>query len=233
MIRNATYKIAFAVMLLLLWAVSFSDAGRPGDGRNRTSRLGKVTTNDNYAAMDINNIFNYYSNNGDGSFNKYTASSEGFEFPKGSNDGTVIFEDGLVWGCYKNNVLMVGGSTYNHGLQAGRILQNGSASALPVADNPGDPSYICYRVRPDMKPTTNADSINDELSELSLSEVPYISRFEGYSANDLLTQYWNAWNNWPATQGAPYTDVNNDGVYDPNVDIPGIPGADQTIWHAH
>lgn len=30
---------------------------------------------------------------------------------------------------------------------------------------------------------------------------------------------------------APFEDLNNDGVYNPLVDIPGISGADQTIWY--
>ena len=50
------------------------------------------------------------------------------------------------------------------------------------------------------------------------------------TAAALLQQYWADWNNWPAAEGAPYTDVNHDGVYEPGVDIPGLPGADQTKW---
>jgi hypothetical protein len=47
------------------------------------------------------------------------------------------------------------------------------------------------------------------------------------------------WNNWPAGDGAPYDDVNGDGVYTPaqwvnnawdDGDIPGFPGAGQTLW---
>ncbi|MBN2571758.1 MAG: carboxypeptidase regulatory-like domain-containing protein [Ignavibacteriales bacterium] len=38
------------------------------------------------------------------------------------------------------------------------------------------------------------------------------------------------WDTWPAEWGAPYEDINKDGLYNPNVDIPGFPNADQTIW---
>ncbi|MBN1638144.1 MAG: carboxypeptidase regulatory-like domain-containing protein [Ignavibacteriales bacterium] len=38
------------------------------------------------------------------------------------------------------------------------------------------------------------------------------------------------WNTWPAEWGAPYEDIDNDGFYNPDIDIPGFPGADQTIW---
>ena len=58
----------------------------------------------------------------------------------------------------------------------------------------------------------------------------FISQFQTASASGLLQQYWNDWNQWPAAQGAPYTDVNGDGVYEANIDIPGFPGADQTQW---
>ena len=30
--------------------------------------------------------------------------------------------------------------------------------------------------------------------------------------------------------GAPFTDKNGNGTYEPTVDVPGFPGADQTVW---
>jgi hypothetical protein len=45
--------------------------------------LRKVTTNDRYASILINSIFDYYGNDGRMSLNPYTG-SQGFEFPKGS-----------------------------------------------------------------------------------------------------------------------------------------------------
>ncbi len=231
MVRKEILKGILAALLFLVWVAAPLEAAKPTEKSGSKNTLAKVSTNDVYRPMDINNIFNYYSNNGDGSFNKFSASNEGFEFPKGSNDGTVIFEDGLVWGGYKNDTLYVGGSTYNHGLQAGKILSVG------VADDPGKASYRVYRVRPDMPPASifpasKQDSVtNAELNALTLSEVSYVDRFEAYSAADLQKQYWDDWNQWPAADGAPYTDVNHNGHYDPAVDVPGIPGADQTIWH--
>ncbi|MDE3057350.1 MAG: hypothetical protein KGJ59_05290, partial [Bacteroidota bacterium] len=193
--------------------------------------LHKAQTSDSYAPMLINNVFNYYGNNGDGSFNKSSTSNEGFEFPKGSNYGTTVFEDGLVWTTFQRDTLKCGGSTYNHGLQPGRILTNGTATSLPVADDPAKKEYRVYRVRPDIKPTANADSVALENTVLASSEVPYIVRFErSTTVEQLRQQYWDDWNEWPASEGAPFTDVNHDGVYEPAVDIPGFPGADQTEW---
>jgi hypothetical protein len=45
--------------------VSFAE--KPAGTKNGSS-LKKTSTNGVYRPMDINNIFNYYSNNGDGSF---------------------------------------------------------------------------------------------------------------------------------------------------------------------
>ncbi|HTY12002.1 MAG TPA: T9SS type A sorting domain-containing protein [Bacteroidota bacterium] len=233
MVRKEFFSAIVATLLLASWiAVPPAQAKAKADKSSNAGvkPLHKVQTNDVYAPMDINNIFNYYSNNGDGSFNPFTTSDEGFEFPIGSTDGTCIFEDGLVWTAFKNDTLYCGGSTYNHGLQAGRIVSNGTASSLGVAASASDPANKPYRVRPDIRPTTNADTIALETNLLQNSEVTYINQFQSTSASDLLQQYWNDWTNWPAAEGAPYTDVNHNGVYDPGVDVPGFPGADQTIW---
>ena len=219
----------FSLVLLVLCVIHVTFAGKPTNAKNATS-LAKTATVDFYSPMDINNIFNYYSNNGDGSFNPYSTSNEGYEFPIGSPSRTCLFEDGLVWTAFKNDTLYCGGSTYNHGLQAGPIVMNGTATTLPVPDDPGKSANRIYRVRPDIRPTTNADTIALETSLLQTSEVGYINRYQSTSASILLQQYWNDWNQWPAAQGAPYNDVNNDGVYEANVDIPGFPGADQTQW---
>ena len=233
MVRKEFLSLILTTLLLASWIMSPQAQAKDRvnkEGNAGSKKLSKVQAGSPYSPMDINNIFNYYSNVGDGSFNPFTTSDEGFEFPIGSNDGTCIFEDGLVWTAYKNGTLLCGGSTYNHGLQGGRILTNGTATTLPTASDPNDPANKSYRVRPDIRPTTNADTIALEVSLLQNSEVAYVDRFQSLSANDLLQQYWSDWNNWPASQGAPYTDVNKDGVYEPGIDIPGFTGADQTQW---
>jgi len=220
-------------------------------------------TNDVYAPMDINNIMNYYSNDGDGSFNPNKTDNEGFEFPIGSTSGTCIFEDGLVWTTFKHiagdSALYCGGSTYNHGLQAGGISQAGTATTPPVAfgsaDSAGNPAYKIYRVRPDIKPTTSAATQTAETALLQTSEVPYFNRVGvtqvGVTAGGLFANYTSDWTNWPAAEGAPWYQIfhlatgdsagplmYNDAThhFDPTAvntnpeDVPGFPGADQTMW---
>jgi hypothetical protein len=218
-------KSVLGVCLLLLLSVPLVLAAEAGPAKGKSVR--KTATNDYYTPFLINNVFNYYGNNGDGSINNYRSDAEGFEFPKGSGQN-VIYEDGVVWGCFQRDTLKVGGSTYNHGLQAGRILAPGTPSTPPTADNAGSAGYRVYRVRPDINPKTPFSQVQDLINN---TEVPFIGRYISTSAQTIYNQYIQDWNQWPASQGAPFTDVNGDGVYDPNVDIPGRPGADQTLWY--
>ena len=48
--------------------------------------------------------------------------------------------------------------------------------------------------------------------------------------DSIYNQYEKDWKEWPADKGAPYYDVNKDGKYEMDKDIPGVPGASQTIW---
>ena len=167
------------LMLFMCIAITMAFAGKPAGVKNTTT-LAKTATVNVYSPMDINNIFNYYSNNGDGSFNQFTTNDEGFEFPIGSTQATCIFEDGLVWTAFKSDTLYCGGSTYIHGLQGGRILTAGTANTLPVPDDPSNPASRIYRVRPDIRPTANADTIALETSLLQNSEVGYINQYPKY-----------------------------------------------------
>ena len=226
------------LLVLLLLSFSFAFAGlSEKEKADRAQGLGKTSGNDLYRPFLINNVFNYYSNNGDGSYNKFSSSNEGFEFYKGSGK-TIIFEDGVVWGGYHKGraSAKVGGSVYQHGLQAGPILSNGTATTDPVADDPTNPANRIYRVRPDIGPKT---AFADVQAKIQGEEVAYIGRYESYSAQDIYTQYVNDWNQWPASQGAPFT-YGKDALgvqraapapYDPNFDTPGQPGSDQTLWY--
>jgi hypothetical protein len=225
-------------MLLVTAVIStavVADAGDQAKSRGQ-SGLTKTASNDLYRPMLINNVFNYYSNNGDGSFNKFSSSNEGFEVPKGKDLATVVYEDGVLWGCKQSGTLKVGGSVYRHGLQAGPVITHGTATTLPVADDPANPANRLYRVRRDIRPLPGVTDPDNPLAagELAIvigSELPLISRYESTTAEQLLQQYWNDWTSWPAAEGAPYTDVDHNGAYDPAIDIPGVPLADQTIWY--
>ena len=205
-------------------------------GSNRPGAAAQTTANDLYRPFLINSIFNYYGNNGAGSFNKFSTSNEGVEFPVGSNK-TCVYEDGIVWGGYhkSRSTPKVDGSVYLHGLQAGPIVQEGTPTTDPVGDDPTKPGNRVFRVRPDINPGTSFLSVQPKIAS---EETAYIGRYETVTDQDIYNQYVTDWNEWPAGLGAPFSygkDSNSvqrtSGPYDPRYDIPGEPGADQTLWY--
>jgi hypothetical protein len=193
--------------------------------------LQKVTTNDNYSWFTINKIFNWYGNNGNSSYN-LTSSNQGLEYPAGSGKCAVL-EDGIVWGGFHKGraTPKVGGSTYRYGLQAGVIRTPGGPgeSDLPIADDPTLAKYRVYRVRPDVTPGTSFDAVKEKMQ----GEVDLIGRYSATNANEVFQRYIQDWNEWPAKDGlpAPFKDVDGNGTYDPTKDIPGVPGAAQTLYY--
>ena len=111
------------------------------------------------------------------------------------------------------------------------ILTPGGAAedGAPAADDPTLAKYRIYMVRPDVTPTTPFASVQDKLT----GDAKLISKWSAITAQQLYDIYVQDWNEWPAKDGlpAPYKDVNGDGKYDPAVDIPGQPGADQTLYY--
>ena len=139
--------------------------------------------------------------------------------------GGFIYAEGMLWGAKvkgdgQGDEVRVGGSTYGHGLKAGRIITDANGAVLG-SDSP-DNNHV-WRVRKDW---ATADLTVDA------------ANFYGVGTGDVSSaqidvvrnQYEYDWMNWPAAWGAPYDDVNGDGSFDPAVDIPGYPGSDQTMW---
>jgi hypothetical protein len=173
--------------------------------------------------MDINNLNALESNTGYSDYN-LNSNLEGTEFPKGSGKN-VVFEGGFLWGGFANwdtSQVRVGGSAYITGLEPGPILQNG----MPA--DPTDSKWSIYRVRPDIYP-------GGPTVDLTSDVAAYAEGGQTVTAAELRAQYESDWTNWPAhgtanDLGAPFTDVNGDGIYEPGIDIPGVPGADQTCY---
>jgi hypothetical protein len=84
-----------------------------------------------------------------------------------------------------------------------------------IPQDPSSSSARIYRVRKDFAAADLSSEIQDG---------------EG-TAGRIRGQYKKDWNEWPAADGAPYFDVNGDGKYNPDIDTPGVPGADQTIFY--
>jgi hypothetical protein len=178
--------------------------------RNDNPQLGDPIS----AYLNLNNISTKFKNTGISDFN-ISGNGSGFVFPKGTGK-TAIYESGLIWGAILNNPNEqdphVGGSTYREGLQGGKIISPG------IAEDPNLPHVRIYRVRPDVYP-------GGPWVDLSVEAID-----EGKTEVEIRTQYEQDWFEWRAIDGAPFNDVDANGIYNPNVDVPGVPGAAQTIW---
>ncbi len=176
------------ILIMCTLLFGFNPGEKPG-------KVSKVLTNDHYNFISVNEIKMYISNDGDGSHSPLT-DSQGLFWPGGPSAAIgATFEDGLVWGGIIDNDTLCGGSTYRHGLQAGKILPDGTA------DDPSLPKYRVYKV---------------------------LNGWENLPPGPERDQYEMDYNEWPAEDGAPFNDLDHDGIYTPGVDNPYI--GDETMW---
>jgi len=193
-------KYYLRIVLLILIVPGVSFAHFKNNSLKKTNGL------PNWTKLNINNISTYFRNNGDSDLDNNSQS--GFVYPKGSGK-TCFFQSGFLWGAKINGAeVKVGGSAYSSGMQPGRILSPG------VAEDPNLGKNRIFRVRSDYKTA----SLENDAHDL------------GTSVQAVFDQYETDWNQWPAADGAPFNDVDSNGVYNPQIDIPGVPGASQTIW---
>jgi hypothetical protein len=208
-------SIKTLLSVLLVAMLFISNAFAEGDGSKKGNTLNKPMGSPIRAYMNINLISTVIKNTGISDIDALETNS-GLVYPRGSGK-TAVFESGLLWGAILNdpNELdpHVGGSTYTEGLQGGWI--DASGNVIP----PDDPRARIYRVRPDVFPGGPTVNLSGEASDEEISEA------------EVREQYELDWTQWPADLGAPYKDVDENGSYDPTIDVPGVPGADQTIWY--
>jgi hypothetical protein len=197
--------IRYLSVTLILLAFSAMVIAK-GTGERKNPTLNKSQGAPVYTKININNVSTWIKNDGETDINQN--GNSGLVFPKGSNK-PAFFQSGFLWGGKVDGQVRVGGSVYRQGTVPGRILPSG------VAANPDDPDVRIYRVR--------RDYVDGDLSA-------ELADGDGASIEAIRAQYAKDWTEWPASQGAPFEDVNGNGTYQPSVDIPGVPGADQTVW---
>ncbi len=196
-------KTLFIFLILVFTAIQI---GAEGEKNNKGNTLRKTSGEPSRTRLNINNISTWIYNTGDSDIDPN--GNSGLIFPKGSNKAAV-FESGFVWGATINGEKRVGGSTYSQGLLPGSILPNGQREVGQTGDN-----VRIFRVRPDWKEGDMSAEVNDG---------------EGTEAA-IRAQYEKDWNAWPVANGAPFEDVDGNGVYNKDVDIPGFPGSNQTVF---
>ena len=177
----------------------------------------KLATDD--PAYSLINIGNF------GYWQKYDATSahtpagnSGGIYPRGT--AANIYLDGVLVGGYTGDVLHVSGTIYANGLVSGYIgsdgtLQSGGAVRL-------------YRIRKGWE-TLTFDQVRVDAAEIYETSVSGVTDAQ---IQLVLDQYEADWNNWPTDIGAPFYDLDGDGIYEPDDgETPGIADADQVIWY--
>jgi hypothetical protein len=184
--------------------------------------------------MDVNNITSWISvisSPGGLGWPPLIRNSYNGTFPRGSGVG-MIYREGLMIGGLVNDgslpVLRAQGVFYRTSMIPGKITAQGQA------ENPSDPNVSrVWRVRPDYKTADlradAAEFFQKPLKDVTDADVAAVRQ-----------QYENDWMDWPASKGAPwYTTTGPDAYqvkygpgFDPNNPnhVPGIPGANQTVW---
>ena len=207
----------FSFLIIML---GFTILIRAEGDKKEWKKLSKVQTEPTpiRTLLNINSISTVLKNDGISDIDKDEQAS-GLIFPKGSGK-TACYQTGLLWGgkAPGDPQVRVGGCFYSSGLWGGRIINSGVPYDQLQSTSREDPLNRIYRVRPDVYPGGPDADLSSE-----------INGNEG-SAEQIRAQYELDWNEWPAQYGAPFDDKNGNGIYEPTIDVPGVPGADQTVW---
>ena len=224
--RPPYYSCFFAVLRTTLCLISFSAALLLGQEKSITipmqQSLAKQTDRITRAALNSNEWSYWVLHDGQSGRNPLSGKSGGL-YP--NRRISSIFADGLFWGGYVDDSLTtvplrVGGSDYRTGQVPGRILPTG------IAQDPDHPEVRIYRVRSDFPEATDIELLYDAAQ--TFDKHPAATTTDDIAR--LRANYRLEWDNWPGHLGAPYVDLNNNGLWDPGLDRPGLPHALQTIW---
>lgn len=212
-----------AVLVLMVLTIS-SQIVSGSDNTKKNRRTVLATSSVASTIIDANNLTSWIQ--ADALWPPVVGESWNGEFPKGSEVG-VVFQEGIMFGglVYDRTYpsLRVDGSMYSTTMQAGKIL-TGSDGKVVGAENANDSTVArVWRVRPDYRTASLIDDAKAFFNEDS-------SKVTAQQIQQLRSNYESDWNDWPASKGAPYIDVNGDGKYEPDTDIPGVAEAAQTVW---
>jgi hypothetical protein len=194
------------LMLFSLCFLAFNTYAKEKNknGISKNNSVNQITDDPSTSVIDVNNITTYVRVDG---LAPQIIGGQSFngQFPKGSQLGA-IYAEGFLWGGIasdgQNPAVRVGGAGYTEG--------NFATSRL-------------FRVRPDYQ-TAN---LSDDAANFFAEDASAVTSDQIQQVKD---QYAKDWQEWPGNLGAPYDDVNKNGQYDPDTDIPGVPGASQTLW---
>lgn len=158
-----------------------------------------------FELWDGNQISTYHRNNGAVVDHNATGDS-GLEWPKGSGK-TAVFASG-IWMAG-----MVDGSIRTAAAEYTREFRPGTLDG-----DPNDSKYRIYRI---FKAEIDGMKAGNSTAEFDLNND---------GSAETITIPTKDYREWPVDDGAPYIDVDGDGLYDYTVDFPDILG-DQFHWY--
>ena len=223
---NIKKTLAWAITgsLLLVSAVSAEvPKGDKNAGKTLANRLARsVDDGPSSTFFNVNSWKIQMENQGFFAWNGTSHGSAG-NYPIGM--GSVIFAEGILWGAKVTDKygvdasgalltdgsgggtprIRVNGSMYNTGLKAGKVLRDATGRIKDTGYSEDYRTQQIYRVR---KNWNTANLTNDIaiIKNIEPSDVTEAQVAAGKS------QYEKDWLNWPADEGAPFDDVNGDGV---------------------
>jgi len=232
---------AFTLALLLLVPMKLAHAQDKAALMRRAPSITQAS-HPPLSVLDVNNSTIWLRNNGKFDWVDPFSGVNG-TMPKRTSGP--VFAQGFVWGgvLYENGErqgVRVNGSTYESGMDPGRVLWDPVTGTVQGPDDPSDlTKYHVWRVHRRWK--SNSFDVTAAAAYFFGKDPSEVTDADRQA---ILEQYEYDWNNWPAAWGAPYQecngepgyqpaqDLNGDGEFDCETegDIPGYPGADQTLW---
>jgi len=215
MITKNIRTLAIILMMTLLVSPKLWSRENPGSnspGLQYSPKL--LEDNPERTLLNIGNWGYWMRDNGESAHTP--GGNSGGIYPRST--AAAIYLDGVLVGGYQNDLLKVSGQIYTTGTVQGYI-QNGQIMTDGVR---------IYRIRKGWETLTLAQVRQDasDFYEKSLGSV------SDADAQSILDQYEKDWNEWPTGIGAPFYDLDSDGVYEPaDGETPGVANADQIIWY--
>ena len=202
-------SLLYSVTARELPGISLDNGSSSGWSRFLTKSAGL----DQYSLINIGNMEYWVSE--DGKSCHTAQGGSGGIYPRST--AGAIFQDGILVGGYQGGALKVSGQIYRVGTVAGYIGANGLETT----------GARIYRIRKDWASLTPA-MVRQETAEYF--ETP-IGSVTDADMQVVLDNYATDWAAWPTHLGAPFYDLDNDGVYEPaDGETPGVANADQVLW---
>lgn len=219
--RRPVFLALFSVLL-----ACFSLPARENPALQKSGAAAKPNAGfTSYTLLNIGNYSYWLANDGISAHHPVTWDAGGI-YPRGT--ARVIYQDGLTWAGFVQDPnpakprLRAGGQRYLSGTVPGRIISPG------VAQDPNDPAARIYRIRRDYQTVSDEELRRDAAEQFYNGDISKVTQVD---IDGIRAQYGADWNEWPVEWGAPFYDLNGNGLYEPvQGETPGLANADQAAW---